>query len=198
MWWPDPAGPALARRDRAGELPSGIGFEDAVALVHQLRDGHRGLAELEDDLAECCRQLGEGAPGLLQEAAPEEEPSQQTGGHGLQLIDAAAAAILRRQFECGAERAERPVAEIAAMLEEKPMSTSPAVVFRNAEVGSKVQMKNGSMLLIEGKPSLLDHICLTPLGVWDKGGPPVGVLNPSLDSTEKKLDRILSLCEALA
>jgi hypothetical protein len=86
---------------------------------------------------------------------------------------------------------------IAQMLEEEPMSTSPAVVLRHADVGSKIQMTNGATLLIEGKPSLLDHVAICPRGVWDKGGEPAGVLNPALDSTQKKLDRILSLCENL-
>src|SRR5581483_6826534 len=33
--------------------------------------------------------------------------------------------------------------------------------------------------LIEGKPSLLDHVCVCEQGVWDKGGPPTGVRSES-------------------
>jgi 8-oxo-dGTP pyrophosphatase MutT (NUDIX family) len=59
------------------------------------------------------------------------------------------------------------------------ISTSPGVNFLDPSVNTKVQLEDGSALLIEGKPSLLDHIAIVPLGVWDKSGPPVGVLNNS-------------------
>lgn len=55
------------------------------------------------------------------------------------------------------------------------MSTSPTVVFRNADVNSTMQLDDGSRILIEGKPSLLDHVAICPVGVWDKGGAPSGV-----------------------
>lgn len=53
-------------------------------------------------------------------------------------------------------------------------STSPAVVFRGP-VNSKVELEDGSHLLIEGKPALLDHVAICPAGVWDKRGSPSGV-----------------------
>lgn len=62
---------------------------------------------------------------------------------------------------------------------EKKMSTSPTVVFRNVEDNSTIELDNGKAILIEGKPSLLDHVAVCPLGVWDKGGEPAGVLNNS-------------------
>lgn len=52
-------------------------------------------------------------------------------------------------------------------------STSPGVVLGGEN--SKFQMEDGSTLLIEGSPILLDHICITARGVWDKGGAPAGV-----------------------
>lgn len=58
---------------------------------------------------------------------------------------------------------------------ERQMSTSPAVTWRDLSVNTVVKTEEGSNLLVEGEPSLLDHICITPLGVWDKGGPPTGV-----------------------
>jgi len=59
----------------------------------------------------------------------------------------------------------------------RPTSTSPAVVFKNPDVNSKLTLEDGSALLIEGKPSLLDHIAVLPdgAGVWDKGGELAGV-----------------------
>lgn len=70
--------------------------------------------------------------------------------------------------------------EAAALLEKKRLSTSPAVVFLGVSTGTKHEMANGTVLLVEGRPSLLDHLALCPLGVWDKGGPPTGV--DSIDS----------------
>jgi len=55
------------------------------------------------------------------------------------------------------------------------LSTSPAVVFRDPSVNTKVELDTGEQLLIEGKPSLLDHIAICEKGVWDKGGDPAGV-----------------------
>jgi 8-oxo-dGTP pyrophosphatase MutT (NUDIX family) len=72
-------------------------------------------------------------------------------------------------------------ASAAQAMESEQLSTSPAVVFRDPSVNSTIEMEDGRKLLIEGKPSLLDHICICPLGVWDKSGPPTGVLNHSLD-----------------
>ena len=59
------------------------------------------------------------------------------------------------------------------------LSTSPSVVFSDPGVNSRLRLEDGSALLIEGKPSLLDHIAICPLGVWDKGGEPTGVINDS-------------------
>lgn len=73
------------------------------------------------------------------------------------------------------------------MLEDEPMSTSPGVVVRKAD-GLEYEMKNGSTLLIEGKPVLLDHLAICARGVWDKGGDPRGV-----DSIDTRADSIDSL-----
>lgn len=63
---------------------------------------------------------------------------------------------------------------IRAMTEDD-LSTSPAVVFRGPDLTNKIELEDGSKLLIEGKPSLLDHVAIVPKGVWDKGGEPTGV-----------------------
>jgi hypothetical protein len=47
-------------------------------------------------------------------------------------------------------------------------------VWRDIGVNTEVQIE-GQNFLIEGKPSLLDHIAICPAGVWDKGRTPSGV-----------------------
>lgn len=62
------------------------------------------------------------------------------------------------------------------MMEEKQLSTSPAVVFRKPiSENQRLELEDGSKLLIEGVPSLLDHLAICEQGVWDKGGEPTGV-----------------------
>ena len=88
-------------------------------------------------------------------------------------------------------------APVAEMLETEKMSTSPAVICG----GAKVPLEDGSTLLIEAKPRLLDHIALLfadengegGKGVWDKLGPMAGV--ESIDATAPqdlaKLDAVV-------
>lgn len=62
-----------------------------------------------------------------------------------------------------------------------PLSTSPGVVLSDPNSPSyKMTTEDGSTLLIEGKPSLVDHVAVCAQGVWDKGGDPVGVANDDL------------------
>jgi 8-oxo-dGTP pyrophosphatase MutT (NUDIX family) len=68
-------------------------------------------------------------------------------------------------------------------LENGQLSTSPAVNFKDATVNSKLALEDGSVLLIEGKPSLLDHLAFCERGVWDKGGAPSGVNSTRADGT---------------
>jgi 8-oxo-dGTP pyrophosphatase MutT (NUDIX family) len=68
----------------------------------------------------------------------------------------------------------------AAEMQAKQFSTSPAVNFLDPTVNTTIEMEDGRKMLIEGKPSLLDHIAIVTLGVWDKSGPPTGVLNHAL------------------
>lgn len=67
---------------------------------------------------------------------------------------------------------DQPTAEY---MREHQVSTSPAVVFADPGVNETIEVGDGKHLLIEGKPSLLDHLAICEEGVWDKGGPPVGV-----------------------
>lgn len=61
------------------------------------------------------------------------------------------------------------------LMRDNQLSTSPAVVFRDPSVNTELELESGEKLLIEGKPSLLDHIAICERGVWDKGGEPAGV-----------------------
>lgn len=63
----------------------------------------------------------------------------------------------------------------ATLLETKQLSTSPGVLVG----GKRVPAADGRDIFVEGKPSLLDHLAICVLGVWDKGGPAAGVLNQS-------------------
>lgn len=85
----------------------------------------------------------------------------------------------------------------ARAMEDKQLSTSPSVVLKNV-AGSKVALDDGSTLLLEGKPALLDHIAICPLGVWDQDGDPTGVRNDSerlesMADPSEKLDQLLAL-----
>ena len=82
----------------------------------------------------------------------------------------------------------------AEMLETEKLSTSPCVVFFPADAGARYPMGSSS-LLIEGKPSLLDHVAICAQGVWDKGGDPAGVSSASVEPAEidSKLDAALSM-----
>lgn len=54
-------------------------------------------------------------------------------------------------------------------------STSPGVVFDERSGNVKVPLDDGSSILIEGTPFLLDHLAICERGVWDKDGPIEGV-----------------------
>lgn len=66
-------------------------------------------------------------------------------------------------------------AEAAKEMRDNQMSTSPAVNFADPTENDRVTLEDGKVMLIEGKPSLLDHIAICANGVWDKGGDPTGV-----------------------
>ena len=66
-------------------------------------------------------------------------------------------------------------AEAAKEMRDNQLSTSPAVNFADPTENDRVTLEDGKVMLIEGKPSLLDHIAICANGVWDKGGDPTGV-----------------------
>lgn len=62
------------------------------------------------------------------------------------------------------------------MLGEQQLSTSPSVVFVDPKTtNTTLTREDGSTLLIEGKPALIDHLAICQAGVWDKGGEPTGI-----------------------
>lgn len=86
-------------------------------------------------------------------------------------------------------------APAAHVMAQNQLSTSPAVVFLPRDGNEKIDTGDGKHLLIEGKPSLLDHLAICEEGVWDKGGPPTGVdltgsrkdsVMPDMEKEEKK------------
>lgn len=64
--------------------------------------------------------------------------------------------------------------DAAELMQQSHISTSPAVVFRDAGSTETIDV-DGKKVLVEGKPSYLDHLAICEEGVWDKGGEPNGV-----------------------
>lgn len=67
------------------------------------------------------------------------------------------------------------VDDVAEMMAEGGLSTSPGVNFADFSVNAKLTLEDGSKVLVEGKPSLFDHVAICELGVWDKGEHPSGI-----------------------
>jgi hypothetical protein len=103
-------------------------------------------------------------------------------------------------------------AEAIYEMKGKQYSTSPGVVFTKSDGNETYDLPDGETLLIEGNPSLLDHIAVVTNGVWDRGGDPSGILTTALNKettmtdAEKaeaaradaaKLDTVLSTLTAL-
>lgn len=75
----------------------------------------------------------------------------------------------------------------AKEMTELQLSTSPGFVFVNSSGNVKVPLNDTAPLLIEGNPVLLDHLAVCELGVWDKGGPPMGVQLKEVQSMTDKV-----------
>lgn len=73
--------------------------------------------------------------------------------------------------------------EIGNLLNTVQLSTSPNVVFLDPGVNSTITLDDGTPVLYEGNPSLLDHLAICLNGVWDKGGEPSGVKSENLGAT---------------
>ena len=83
-------------------------------------------------------------------------------------------------------------AEAVAELSTKQYSTSPSVAWID-ESENQTAYINGDPVLIEGRPALLDHIAICPLGVWDKNGPATGVESVTAESpqTVSRIDSVV-------
>ena len=69
---------------------------------------------------------------------------------------------------------------LSEAMRQRPHSTSPAVAFKGSDGNETYHLPDGSQVLLEGTPSLIDHVALVsgnPGGVWDKGAGPSGVRN---------------------
>jgi 8-oxo-dGTP pyrophosphatase MutT (NUDIX family) len=65
--------------------------------------------------------------------------------------------------------------QCAETLQKMQWSTSPTVVFTTQAVNTSIPLEDGSTLLVEGSPNLVDHLAICEQGVWDKGKSPSGV-----------------------
>lgn len=84
----------------------------------------------------------------------------------------------------------------AKIMADNQLSTSPSVVLVTSN--SKVTLDDGSVVLIEGPVTLLDHIAIVPNGVWDKGGDPTGVRNETRSDSAMTEDEKKAAADAAA
>ena len=63
---------------------------------------------------------------------------------------------------------------VVDILRAETWSTSPNAVF-HPSTNSQLTLADGTALLAEGKPRLLDHLAIVANGVWDKGRTPSGI-----------------------
>lgn len=80
------------------------------------------------------------------------------------------------------------------------LSTSPSVVFRDPSVNLKLENDDGSVTLIEGPASHVDHVAICANGVWDKNEPPSGVPvdRPDAAVPEEAVKHMVDRIDALA
>jgi 8-oxo-dGTP pyrophosphatase MutT (NUDIX family) len=86
----------------------------------------------------------------------------------------------------------------ATIMKTEQLSTSPAVVWRDPDVNTMGETRDGTDILIEGKPSLLDHLAVCRQGVWDKGGVPEGIdLGNTIVAVDSKIEHLLARMDAV-
>jgi 8-oxo-dGTP pyrophosphatase MutT (NUDIX family) len=86
----------------------------------------------------------------------------------------------------------------AEIMEKYQLSTSPTVEFSDPAVNRAIKLEDGATLLIEGKPSLLDHVAICIQGVWDKGGPPSGVSTNNFQEPQMTEEELKAKADAEA
>ena len=94
--------------------------------------------------------------------------------------------------------------DAALLMRTTHTSTSPAVVFRDAGSTETLKLDDGSTVLVEGDPSLIDHIAVCEDGVWDKGEGPTGVniegdsiVDQENEAVPAWADALIKRCDAL-
>jgi 8-oxo-dGTP pyrophosphatase MutT (NUDIX family) len=75
------------------------------------------------------------------------------------------------------------------MMAENQLSTSPAVLFDTSKP-QDIREVDGKKLFIEDDPSLLDHLAICEVGVWDKGENPSGVTSVIATDKDPKMAEI--------
>ncbi len=73
--------------------------------------------------------------------------------------------------------------ETIELIKADRLSTSPGVVLKDSD--KQIDENDGSTLLIEGEPKLVDHLAICEQGVWDKSGPPAGIRNDAMIEEER-------------
>lgn len=142
-----------------------------------------------DEFLERCQ----GLPAIWEHPGKDSSPGGLNSAEFHRRMVGTAVVPYRRETERGIEVwaiAKIWDAEAAKLLKYFDLSTSPGVVFTPLD-GNECVKFEGASLLVEGVPSLLDHIALVPLGVWDKQGPPAGI--ESVYAEESRLDSALSV-----
>jgi hypothetical protein len=75
--------------------------------------------------------------------------------------------------------------DAALLMQTTHTSTSPGVT--PPKGSTPVELNDGTQVLAEGLPLVLDHLAVCELGVWDKDGPPEGI---RLDALSRKDDSV--------
>lgn len=78
-------------------------------------------------------------------------------------------------------------ADVATLMQTTHRSTSPGVT--PPQGSQATQLKDGTKVLAEDLPLVLDHLAVCEIGVWDKDGPPDGI---RLDALSRK-DELVAL-----
>jgi hypothetical protein len=84
-------------------------------------------------------------------------------------------------------------ADMATLMQTTHRSTSPGVTPPKGSI--PVEQNDGSQVLNEGLPLILDHLAICEAGVWDKDGPPSGIRldarkEPSVaDKTKEEIEK---------
>jgi hypothetical protein len=81
--------------------------------------------------------------------------------------------------------------EIVEGLRTGTVSTSPGVQFSQGDDLARAEV-NGEKLLIEGSPSLIDHLAIVAEGVWDKGRGLSGIRNDSMNKEKPEGEKEIS------